>query len=348
MGYKDKKYQRDLTQQINDRLTRMLHAGEGRSKKDDIANGESDRRIYSYATYQSYYKHCKYFAHWVKNRHPECKKLKKAKKYVNAWLKERVDKRNKNGEPLSAWTITLEREALGKLFGIKPDDPDFFQAPARHREYIKRSRGDAVRDKHFSEKNNDEFIKFCRGTGCRRNILKKLQGRDLFYREDLLRVRAELQAITDPTVSDLMHLDVIKDALEFFPDQEYFLHHRTDKGGRERFAPIIGPNADKIVERMRATAPNAKVWLNVPGNADVHGYRAEYATTIYKMYARPIEQIPYDEVNDGSGKPYQSKVYVCRKDEKGKKLDKKAMEIVSKALGHNRIEIVANNYLRGI
>lgn len=66
------------------------------------------------------------------------------------------------------------------------------------------------------------------------------------------------------------------------------------------------------------------------------------------MYARPIESIPYDAINKGTGRAYQSGVYVCRKDEVGKKLDKQAMAIVSKALGHNRLEIVANNYIRGL
>lgn len=58
--------------------------------------------------------------------------------------------------------------------------------------------------------------------------------------------------------------------------------------------------------------------------------------------------IPYDRVNKGSGKKYQSDVYVCRKDEKGKRLDKKAMYITSKALGHNRINVIAEHYLRNM
>ena len=133
-----------------------------------------------------------------------------------------------------------------------------------------------------------------------------------------------------------------------FPDQDYFIHHRTDKNGRSRFAPIIGKHKADIINRMGKTAPNEKVWLNVPTNADIHGYRSDYATTLYKMYARPIEAIPYDKVNKGTGKKYQSEVYVCRKDEAGKKLDKVAMQMASKALGHNRLEVIANNYLRGL
>lgn len=58
--------------------------------------------------------------------------------------------------------------------------------------------------------------------------------------------------------------------------------------------------------------------------------------------------VPYDRVNRGTGRRYQSEVYTCRKDEAGKKLDKAAMLICSKALGHNRISVVADNYIRGL
>ena len=90
------------------------------------------------------------------------------------------------------------------------------------------------------------------------------------------------------------------------------------------------------------------MWQHVHQSADIHGYRAEYATAIYKAHARPIDQIPYDRVNKGTGHRYQSQVYTCRKDEAGRKLDKAAMLLCSKALGHNRLEVVANNYIRDL
>lgn len=102
------------------------------------------------------------------------------------------------------------------------------------------------------------------------------------------------------------------------------------------------------MERIRSTPSGEKVWQHIHQSADIHGYRAEYATDIYRAHARPIEEIPYDRVNKGTGRKFQSDVYTCRKDESGKKLDKKAMLICSKALGHNRIEVVANNYIRGL
>ena len=90
------------------------------------------------------------------------------------------------------------------------------------------------------------------------------------------------------------------------------------------------------------------MWQHVHNSADIHGYRGDYATAIYKAHAREIQDIPYDRVNRGTGKRYQSQVYTCRKDEAGKKLDKAAMLICSKALGHNRISVVADNYIRGL
>lgn len=147
---------------------------------------------------------------------------------------------------------------------------------------------------------------------------------------------------------ELKHIKCLREALETFPEQDYFIHHRKDKGGRYRFAPIIGKNKEQIIERMKNTGKDSKVWEYVNSNADIHGYRGDYATYIYKKYARKIEDIPYDKVNKGTGRRYQSEVYTCRKDEAGRKLDRAAMLICSKALGHNRVEVVANNYIRGL
>ena len=351
MGRQNKKYHRDLKQQVYDRLTPMLKAGEGTSRKAAKADGSERYKIFSYSTYETYRKHCNYFCDYVREYHPECTTIKKAEKYMSEWLQRRVDQVDMNGKHLSAWTIQTEAKALGKLYGITQEDPHYFHPPQRKREDIVRSRGDKVRDKHFSEKNNDELVKFCRGTGCRRNVLERLRGRDLVTRGELEKEYEELKVKEDKGMlgeGENARLQALKDVEEHFKGQDYFIHHRGDKGGRERFAPIVGPNKEQIVERMRNTAPDEKVWQHVSGNADIHGYRGDYATFIYRAYARPIEEIPYDKENKGTKKLYQKDVYVCRKDEKGKKLDKKAMTIASKALGHNRLEVVANNYIRGL
>lgn len=120
------------------------------------------------------------------------------------------------------------------------------------------------------------------------------------------------------------------------------------KGGRERYSPIIGEHQKQIADRIIKTPEEKKVWEHIHGAADIHGYRAEYATAVYKAHARDIKDIPYDKINKGTGRKYQSDVYTCRKDEVKRKLDRAAMTMCSKALGHNRAEVFATNYLRGL
>ena len=340
MGRRNKAYFKDLHQQAYDRLTGMQAFGE--SKKEAVANGTEKDKIFAFNTYKSYWKHTKYFIKYIKEKHPEWTTLKKAKKYANDWLQPRVD------QGLSAWTVQLEAKALGKLYGISPDDENYFKPPKRNREDIKRSRGVRVRDRHFSKTNNDELIRFCKGTGLRRSELVELRGKDLITREqieaEISRLESRLPA--ELTSADTKRLEMLQDA-RLFPEG-YFTHVRNGKGGRERLSPIVGPDAAQIIERLQNTPGEEKVWQHVHQSADIHGYRAEYATAIYKAHAREIQDIPYDRVNRGTGRKYQSEVYTCRKDEAGRKLDKAAMLVCSKALGHNRISVVADNYIRGL
>lgn len=327
-----------MHQQAYDILVSMQSFGE--SKKKAIANGTDKEKIFSHNTYKTYWKHTKYFIKYVQEQHPEVTTIKKAKKYVNEWLQVRVD------QGLSAWTIQTEAKALGKLYGISPDDPDYFQPPKRNRQDITRSRVDRERDKHFSVSNNDELIKFCKGTGLRRSELASIKGKDLISRSEIEMEFNQLKSLKNLTEDESKRLNILKDAMRF--ESEYYINIENGKGGRKRISPIVGKNIDQIVERMKNTPEDKKVWEYVNSNADIHSYRADYATEIYKTYARNIEDIPFDRVNKGTGKKFQSDVYTCRKDEAGKKLDKAAMLLSSKALGHNRIEVVANNYIRGL
>lgn len=330
MARKDKKYSISLKDQAYKKLTSMLRFGE--SKKKAKEDGSIEDKIFSRNTYKTYWKHIKYYLSYLKKNHPECTTLKKARGYVKEWLQLREN------EGLSAWTIQTEAKALGKLFGITPEDADYYEPPKRRRQDIKRSRRPTTRDNHFSETRNYEFVCFCRGTGLRRSEITNLKGKDLISKSEIIK---ELEQIKDVS----WHRTALKDALLF--ENEYFLHI-IGKGGRERYSPIIGDHTSQIVARMKATLPENKVWPRVPSNADIHSYRAEYATSIYKNHARDIDSIPEDRIHNGTGKRYKSEVYSCRKDEYGKKLDKQAMFLASKALGHNRIEVVATNYIRGI
>lgn len=339
MGHKKKgaPSSRSLHQQAYDRLTAMLAFGDSRRADKDEDPSISADKIYSFATYKTYWKHIKYFIRWVKERHPEVTTLKKAKKLVPEWLQSRID------EKLSAWTIQTEAAALNKLYGITPDDPSRFQPPRRRKEDITRSRGTKVRDAHFSGAANEELVNFCKACGFRRNVLERLKGGDLYDRE-----RAEAALENAKNAGDTALAKAFLDGLRTFPEQTYFILHRNDKGGKTRLSPIVGPQTDRVVQRMKATPKDEKVWQYVNSNCDVHGYRSDYATFLYKQYARPIETLDFhNKIRCADGK-YRSEIYICRSSERGKKLDRRAIGIISIALGHEREDTAIANYIRNL
>ena len=142
------------------------------------------------------------------------------------------------------------------------------------------------------------MVAFCRATGLRRAELKALRGTALYQ-----------------------------------DNSGYYLHITSgSKGGRERYAPIIG---DKdLVIRLCKQAGDGKVFEKVPSGADIHSYRRDYATAIYQQHARPLEQLTAKEK------------YYCRGDRNGEVFDRAAMRITSNALGHGRIEVIAGHYLK--
>lgn len=219
-----------------------------------------------------------------------------------------VDEWLRSRSNLSAYTQKLEACALAKIYNCSTTD--FVRTAARKREDITRSRGIKASDTHFSEANHRDFVEFCKSTGLRRSELAALTG----------------------------------DKLKWIGSQPYIVVDAGSKGGRYREAPVTG-NVDLVVRYMQA-AGSGKVFDKVPCGADVHSYRSDYATAIYKQHARDIKDIPYDAFNKGTGRLYQSQVYHCRGDLKGMCYDKMAMLKASQALGHNRISVVGEHYLK--
>jgi len=113
---------------------------------------------------------------------------------------------------------------------------------------------------------------------------------------------------------------------------KYVLINIKGKGGRLRSCPIL---SEKAIERIENTPEGQTVWSKIPSRADIHSYRADYGKSIYDLHARPIAEIP------------KSDRYYCRGDLKGIVYDRRAMAVASRALGHNRISIIAGHYLYG-
>ena len=213
------------------------------------------------------------------------------------------------GEKGSAWTTKAVASALGKLYGISAKDLD--KTPSRHRASITRSRGEAKQDKHFSEAKNSALVSFLRATGLRRSEAESLRGNQLRYH------------------NGRYYIAIIGN---------------QGKGGRERELPII--NNVSLVVSMMEKAGDKPVWGKIHSACDVHYYRGCYATALYRQNARDYKTCLRSPFYDKErGKLCKNSVYHCRTDKKGIWYDKQAMLIVSNALGHNRISVIASNYL---
>lgn len=118
-------------------------------------------------------------------------------------------------------------------------------------------------------------------------------------------------------------------------DGNSLMVYRGTKGGRVRIVPLCGSGEEiETVRRLAAAAGNSKIFPNVSSAMDVHHYRAIYCQRVYDSYARPVDQIPPRDR------------YYCRCDQRGIIYDKRAMLQASKALGHNRISVIAGHYLQ--
>ena len=281
----------------------------GQSKYEAKITGSMRDGIYSYSTAKVYNRECQKFASYVKEVSPQGRytPLKDCLSYA----KEYIAMENKNMAK-SAYTVKLERSALAKLFNV--DAKELGSVRARAREDISRSRertvisdktGKEIKNPHtragrFSEKNHASEVAFARGTGMRRSEMESVRGNQLYQRSD----------------------------------GSYWFKMDTHqcKGGREREIPVRGDV--ELIKGMCERAGSDRVFDKIPAHMDVHHYRSEYASNLYRSIARERDNIP------------KSDRYCCRGDLKGTWYDKKAMMEVSQALGHNRISVIAEHYLR--
>lgn len=321
---KGKNYQKSLKQQVYEKFASMRAFGE--SKHDAKKDGTDKEKIFSTKTEKVYRTHMNQFCEWLKDKYPQCSSLKRAEKYSLEYLKERESR------GLSAYTLHTDAAAIRKFYQQEITDKYYYSPPARHRSDVKNSRLPAARDSHFSEEKNKLLCHFAEGTGLRRSELTQIRGGDLFTIDD---------------IKSMIGGRAKADAMLFDGKYQYFIHvrHGVGKGGRERFAPITKYESE-IVAKMTEREPDKKVWSHVHNAMNTHEFRARYATDLYNKYARDYDDIPYDRVNAGSGARYKSEVYYCRGDEYGRRLDRVAMELSQKALGHNRIYEFAKSYLR--
>ncbi len=275
-----------------ERLQAMVNAGMGSKRSEDKAEADTKNKIYSKATFQTYKQQFKHFADWLEKAHPEAVTLEDARAFVDEYLKHLIELER------SAYSISTAKAAIAKVMGVEATQ--FIATPPRFRADIKRSRGVAERDKHISEKKEEELARFTSATGLRRKEMTMIKAEDLFFENN----------------------------------QAYLNITRGTKGGKPRVAKIVGKTEEETKEIVEwIQSKDGRLFNKLSSNYDNHYYRATYANRLYNQLKRDIDDIPTQER------------YVMRKERAGEVYDKRAMLLVSKALGHNRISVIAQSYL---
>lgn len=294
---------------LKNEIKKILKSKEkiGESKHTAKQNDAMKDGIYSYNTAKMYNRECQKFANYVIAERGNAKlSVAESRDYAAEYLQQGIE----NG--VSPYTLQMQRSALAKLYGCTGNE--ICDLPARHRAEITRSRNHTI----VSEKTG-KIIKnqsVCAGRFSEKNHSEIVA----FCRSTGLR-RSELESLTG-------------DQLEVTEDGDAYIHLKgyQCKGGRPRVVPVIGDVSNAIT--LCENAGRNKVFPRVPQAMDVHSYRSEYAVAIYNQYARPLDELERKEK------------YYCRAELKGTVYDRAAMLMASKALGHNRISIIAEHYLR--
>lgn len=121
----------------------------------------------------------------------------------------------------------------------------------------------------------------------------------------------------------------------FFTNKGGLFVRVKGKGGKVRVAEVNPEYRAAVEARLEGLKENDKVFKkgDIPVRTPCHAYRAAYAKAYYESIARPVETLAFKEK------------YICRGDKKGTVYDRRALAVVSKLLGHERLSVIVDHYL---
>lgn len=306
---------------LKSQLIKLNRLGQSRHKaKEELAKEYRDKGqnkpfekavegVYSINTFRAYLKHGEHFINWCVSE-KGCKTYGKSLEELRQYAPEYLQAREAEGKSL--YSLKSEKSALGKIFG---GEIPYKFAEKRQIKNITRSRGEAVRDTHFNPEKNQDLVTIAKATGGRREDISKLTPKSF---------------ITDHK-------------------GRLWVIFTQSKGGRDRISPVLPQYTEAVKEIIKGKSdkPNEPIFKRINTNADIHSYRREYAQTLYNTVAHD-----HDYRDDLMG------MYPTRKEKaKGdyyyshtKDLPFKGCRddiyIVTQALGHNRLEVTVNHYLK--
>lgn len=150
---------------------------------------------------------------------------------------------------LSAWSLDKDKSALNKVFnfGITKKEAEL---PIRRVVDITRSRLSVKQDKHVNLDNYYYQVLFARASGARRESILKVRKGDFIFENGLC-----------------------------------VLVYLKEKGGRERYAPILEEYQEELTRYINSI-PSGVLFTKYSKNIDNHSFRAEYAQKLYNQFLK--------------------------------------------------------------
>ena len=212
----------------------------------------------------------------------------------------------------SADTVSKDMSALNKVLNLELNKKE---GDLQQRSYknVTRSRVSRGMDKAYNPKNYIKQIEFAQAFGLRR---ESILGGDYQVKDSSLFTRG-----------NRVYCSVIEKGGRYreapcLDKYQDIILERYNVVERESF--IVGKNVDKEGFKELYHNSGELLWDKYTAKIDNHAFRAEYARDLYNQIAEQKTEIK----NDYRG------------------YDKEIVREVSKALGHNRLNVVVEHYLR--
>lgn len=303
---------------IHTSLKNKISFGESKHRdKQEMNFGESNYKIYSYSTYNTYLKECKLYARWLEDEKGISKvnDLSKTEQYAKEYIQSRLDAR------VSVYTAKLERSALSMLYSKRID----IEMPVRDNKAIKRSRQETKNDKYISRdgKYRDVFT-MAVATGCRRKDLNNLTKDCLLEKDGHLYIKI---------LGSKGGRDRLTYVRQEYAEQVREIVKNSSENKNKLFKHIPKEIDVHSLRREYCQGLYAEI-------KDNHELRDD----ILKNYPERHEYKTQKDKNGNSiTKEIKSNVY---KDRDGNVYERDTVYVLSQCLGHNRLDVSVTHYLK--
>lgn len=312
---------KNLKIQMHQKIDSLLCIGESKHqakeaygkycKDNNIKHNPSKTMgIYSIKTADNYRQVISEFGDWLKSNKNEIWSTKDLSSVSKDTVKEYLQYRDKSCSP---YTVSRDMSALNKVLNL---DLSKKECNLQQRSYkdVTRSRGDKLHDKQYNANNYKDQILIAQSFGLRRESIVggsyQIKAVSLFssYGEVYCSVIEKGGRYREaPCLAEYK-----EQVLETFSVQERPLQNLENEVKKQQFIELYNSSGNLLFD-------------NYTSKIDNHAFRAEYAQALYNQL---LEDNYYPNSDNYRG-------YV-----------KDALQEVSEALGHNRLSVVVEHYLR--